>query len=162
MTKKTVSAIALLVAFAILQVLGSSMTAEPQNLPANMGRIMRLDPRLDRLLLAGAALEKIADGFAWVEGPVWNRKEGYLLFSDIPSNSVFKWKEGAGTSLFLKPSGYTGSAPFQGREPGSNGLAFDPAGRLVLCEHGDRRITRLSKERMRDVADAIKFALDLP
>ena len=146
MTKKTVSAIALLVAFAIFQVLGSSVTAEPQNLPSNTGRIMRLDPRLDRLLPPGAALEKIADGFAWVEGPAWNRRGGYLLFSDIPNNAIFRWQEGAGVSLFLKPSGYTGATPFAGREPGSNGLTFDAAGRLVVCEHGDRRITRLEPD----------------
>jgi gluconolactonase len=111
--------------------------------PAAVGKIVRLDPRFDKLVPRNARLEKIADGFTWVEGPVWNRKGNYLLFSDIPNNSVFKWQEGAGVSLFLKPSGYTGSAPFEGREPGSNGLTFDPSGRLVLCEHGDRRITRL-------------------
>ncbi len=110
------------------------------------GRIVRLDPRLDQLVPHGAALEKIAVGFTWVEGPVWNRKEDCLLFSDIPNNSVFKWKEGEGVTLFLKPSGYTGKKPFTGREPGSNGLALDSEGRLVLCEHGDRRIARLEKD----------------
>jgi gluconolactonase len=68
------------------------------------------------------------------------------LFSDIPSNSILKWQEGAGISLFLTLSGYTGSAPFEGREPGSNGLTFDSSGRLVVCEHGDRRITRLEAD----------------
>ena len=108
--------------------------------------IVRLDPRFDRLVPRGAVLEKIAEGFAWVEGPVWNREGRYLLFSDIPNNAIFKWQEGAGISLFLRPSGYTGSAPFPGREPGSNGLVFDAAGRLVLCEHGDRRIARLERD----------------
>jgi len=110
------------------------------------GRIVRLDARLDRLVPPDAVLEKVADGFSWVEGPAWDRRGGFLLFSDIPSNSVFKWKEGAGVSLFLKLSGYAGSAPFEGREPGSNGLNFDSTGRLVLCEHGDRRITRLEAD----------------
>jgi len=109
-------------------------------------KIVRLDPRFDKLMPRNAALEKLAGGFTWVEGPVWDRKGGYLLFSDIPSNSIFKWQEGSGISLFLKPSGYTGSAPFEGREPGSNGLAFDSAGRLVLCEHGDRRVARLEAD----------------
>ncbi|HSD51576.1 MAG TPA: SMP-30/gluconolactonase/LRE family protein [Candidatus Methylomirabilis sp.] len=108
--------------------------------------IHRLDPRFDRLVPRNAILEKLDDGFAWVEGPVWNRRGGYLLFSDIPSNAVLKWQEGAGVSLFLKPSGYTGQLPFPGREPGSNGLTFDAAGRLVLAEHGDRRITRLEED----------------
>ncbi|MGE5850275.1 MAG: SMP-30/gluconolactonase/LRE family protein [Candidatus Methylomirabilota bacterium] len=113
--------------------------------PTNGVAIRRLDPRFDRLVPQDATLEKLADGFAWVEGPVWNRPGGYLLFSDIPNNSVLKWQEGAGVSVFLKPSGYTGQLPFPGREPGSNGLTFDAAGRLVLAEHGDRRITRLEE-----------------
>jgi len=108
--------------------------------------IVRLDARFDKLVPRDAKLEKIADGFTWVEGPVWNRKGRYLLFSDIPKNSVFKWKEGEGVSLFLNPSGYTGSAPFEGPEPGSNGLTYDAAGRLVLCAHGDRRIARLEPD----------------
>jgi gluconolactonase len=108
--------------------------------------ITRLDPRFDKLVPKQAKVEKIADGFAWVEGPIWNRQEHYLLFSDIPNNSIFKWQEGNSTSLFLKPSGYTGSTPFAGREPGSNGLTFDAAGRLVMCEHGDRRISRLEPD----------------
>ncbi len=112
-----------------------------------LGRIVRKDPRFDKLIAPTAALEKLAEGYTWAEGPVWNRKEGYLLFSDIPNNSVFQWKPGAGASLFLKPSGYTGSAPFTGPEPGSNGLTYDPQGRLVLCEHGDRRVARLNADK---------------
>jgi len=111
-----------------------------------LGKIVRLDSRLDRLVPRDAALEQVAGGFTWVEGPAWHRTGGYLLFSDIPNNAVFKWQEGVGVSLFLKPSGYTGTVPFQGREPGSNGLTFDAAGRLVLCEHGNRRISRVEED----------------
>src|ERR671911_1201999 len=107
--------------------------------------VVRLDPRFDKLVPLNAKIEKIAGGHKWVEGPVWNRQEGYLLFSDIPNNSIYRWQEDRGESLFLKPSGYTGKVPFAGAEPGSNGLAFDPAGRLALAEHGDRRIARLEK-----------------
>lgn len=107
--------------------------------------VVRLDSRFDKLVPSNLKIEKIAGGHKWVEGPVWNRKEAYLLFSDIPNNSIYKWQEHRGESLFLKPSGYTGKAPFGGAEPGSNGLAFDPAGRLVLAEHGDRRIARLER-----------------
>jgi gluconolactonase len=109
--------------------------------------IVRLDPRFDKLVPLNVKIEKIARGHKWVEGPVWNRKEGYLLFSDIPKNSVYKWQAGKGESLFLKPSGYTGKTPFEGLEPGSNGLTYDPQGRLVLAEHGDRRIARLENGR---------------
>jgi gluconolactonase len=113
---------------------------------ADAPRIVRLDPRMDPLVPPDAAFEKVADGFAWVEGPVWHPVAGWLLFSDIPANAVFRWTPAAGVSLYLRPSGYTGSTPFAGREPGSNGLALDPAGRLVLAEHGDRRIARLEPD----------------
>ncbi|MCI0420554.1 MAG: SMP-30/gluconolactonase/LRE family protein [Acidobacteria bacterium] len=111
-----------------------------KSVPTTSVRIVRLDPSIDRLIPSDAQAKKIADGFAWAEGPVWHRKGNHLLFSDIPSNSIFKWTPCSGAELFLKPSGYTGSAPSQGREPGSNGLAFDKQGRLVMCEHGDRWI----------------------
>ncbi len=68
-------------------------------------------------------------------------KSGYLLFSDIPNNAVMKWQEGEAVGIFLKSSGYTGTTP-RGGEVGSNGLTLDAAGRLVLCQHGDRRIVR--------------------
>lgn len=120
--------------------------AQPQPAPLlQQVDIIRIDPRFDKLVPINSKVERIVSGRKWVEGPVWNRKEGYLLFSDIPTNSVIKWQEGKGTSLFLKPSGYSGRSPFDGPEPGANGLTFDPEGRLVLAEHGDRRIGRLEK-----------------
>jgi gluconolactonase len=115
-------------------------------MPNAANTITRLDPRLDRLVPKEAKLEKIADGHVWVEGPVWDRKAKALLFSDIPKNAIFRWQPGTAPTLFLQPSGYTGSAPFEGREPGSNGLLFDAKGRLVLCEHGDRRVARLEAD----------------
>ena len=105
---------------------------EEVKLPPEFGRIDRLDPRLDKLLPKDARLEKLAQGFVWSEGPVWMADGGCLLFSDIPRNSVMKWKEGEGISLFLKPAGYTGSEP-RGGESGSNGLLLDPQGRLLLA-----------------------------
>jgi gluconolactonase len=107
-----------------------------------VGRIERLDPRLDALLPRDAVLEKVADGSVWTEGPLWDARRGTLLFSDVPRNGVFRWRDGEGVVPFFSPSGYTGPAPFAGPEPGSNGLTFDPRGRLVLCQHGDRRIVR--------------------
>jgi gluconolactonase len=144
--RRIAKAVIILTAVAILAAQGRSAVYGRSNSPAPMGRIVRLDPRLDRLVPQGAAIEKIADGFTWVEGPAWDRSRGSLLFSDIPKNSVFEWREGIGARLAINPSGYTGSAPFPGREPGSNGLAFDREGRLVLCEHGDRRIARLEAD----------------
>ena len=108
--------------------------------------ITRLDPRFDQLVPKEALVEMIADGFTWVEGPVWHKQGGYLLFSDIPANSIYKWTPTEGISLFLKNSGYSGATPFAGKEPGSNGLAFDANGRLVLCRHGNRQIGRLEAD----------------
>lgn len=117
--------------------------APAENEPAGLATIVRHDLRFDQLVPKGAKLEKIVDGFTWVEGPVWDRKERALLFSDIPANTVYRWKEGEGARPFLRPSGYTGKIPFAGKEPGSNGLTFDAKGMLVLCKHGDRQIARL-------------------
>lgn len=104
-----------------------------------IGTIERLDPRFDSLIPTGAALERLADGFEWTEGPLWIAKDQTLLFSDIPRNSVMSWNDTAGLKLFLKPSGYTGATP-RGGEPGSNGLLLDSKARIVLCQHGDRRV----------------------
>ena len=123
----------------------TSSTVQTAAAPASVIRIVRLDPRLDKIVPQDAVIEKVADGFAWAEGPVWNRAGGYLLFSDVPNNAIIKWKAGEGASVFLKPSGYTGKEAFTGREPGSNGLTYDAEGRLVFCQHGDRRISRLEK-----------------
>ncbi len=108
-----------------------------------IGRVIKADPRLDALVAADATLEVLGEGYEWSEGPVWvPRDGGFLLFSDIPRNSIMKWQAGKGVTLFMKPSGYTGVADY-GREPGSNGLTLDREGRLLLAEHGDRRIARL-------------------
>jgi gluconolactonase len=118
-----------------------------------IGRIERQDPRLDALVPRDAVIEVLAEGFRWSEGPVWDRAAGRLLFSDVPNNVVHAWSEKGGLSSFLKPSGYTGPEGGGGREPGANGLAFDAKGRLVLCQHGDRRISRLEHGRFVTLVD---------
>jgi gluconolactonase len=102
----------------------------------------RLDPRFDALIPRNAVLEELADGMEWSEGPAWDARDRSLLVSDVVRNVIFRWKDGVGLTRFLEPSGYTGTEPFTGREPGSNGLLFDREGRLLLCQHGDRRIAR--------------------
>jgi gluconolactonase len=98
-----------------------------------------------------AKIEVLASGFEWAEGPVWVRDDrgglpaGSLLFSDIPNNRVHRWKAGEGLSIFLQPAGFTGPSAY-GKERGSNGLALDRQGRLISCEHGDRRVSRLEPQ----------------
>jgi len=124
---------------------GTELRADDEKPYPTFGEIERVDPRFDELIPPDAKLEKLAEGFEWSEGPVWVPEGQFLLFSDIPNNSVMKWKEGEGISLFLKPSGYTGDTP-RGGEPGSNGLLLDSVGRLILCQHGDRQVARAEKD----------------
>ncbi len=127
--------------FPLMALTAPDAGAQEKEAPA-LGTIERLDPRLDQIVPRDARVERIAEGFDWSEGPVWDRSGGFLLFSDVPLNTVFKYQHGKGVSVFLKPSGYTGSTP-RGGEPGSNGLLMDSQGRLILCQHGDRRVARL-------------------
>lgn len=115
------------------------MAAAQTNYPV-IGKVVRHDPRLDALIGADAKIEVLASGFTWSEGPVWVKGGGYLLFSDVPQNTVFRWSEKEGIGVFLKPSGYTGTGGYS-NEPGSNGLTLNRKGDLVLCEHGDRRVS---------------------
>ena len=116
---------------------------EEKNAGRTLGTIERLDPAFDELIGKDVKLEVLTAGHDWTEGPVWIPQDGgFLLFSDIPRNSIYKWQEGKGESLFLKPSGYTGPRT-DFKEPGSNGLVLDPKGGLVLMQHGDHRVARL-------------------
>jgi gluconolactonase len=111
-----------------------------------IGHIERFDPRLDALIAPGTRVERVADGLAWAEGPVWDARTASLLFSDVPRNAVYRWHPDAGVTLAIPRSGYGGPDPAPGAEPGSNGLAFDAEGRLVLCQHGERRIVRRERD----------------
>jgi gluconolactonase len=104
-------------------------------------RITRLDPALDAIVAPGTPIEKLADGFLFTEGPVWTG-DG-LLFSDPNANTIYRWSDDDGLSVFRTKSGYGGADIGRYKQPGSNGLALDPAGRLTINEHGNRRVTRL-------------------
>ncbi len=113
--------------------------------PKTLGQIVRLDPSLDDLIDKNAQIEVLADGFQWSEGPAWIKNGGYLIFSDVKANTIFKWKEGEGITPFLKPSGYTGRGTYS-KEPGSNGLTISLDGQIIACEHGDRRVSIMPTE----------------
>jgi len=140
---RTITTTTLLIALLV----GISPAQDTTNFP-HIGHVDRFDTSLDNLLAKDMAIEVLCSGFEWAEGPVWVPEEGndfggFVLFSDIPRNAVMKWQEGTGVSVFMKPSGYTGVTDYSA-EPGSNGLALDASGRLVSCEHGDRRISVLT------------------
>jgi gluconolactonase len=108
-----------------------------------IGAIERLDPSFDAIVNTDAKIEILSEGYEWSEGPVWIESEKMLLFSDVPKNTIYKWTEKNGTEVYLTPSGYTGETPSASKEPGSNGLTLDTSGKLILCQHGDRRVARL-------------------
>jgi gluconolactonase len=109
-----------------------------------VGSVERMDPALDAIVPADARIEKLAGGFKFTEGPVWVHS-GYLLFSDIPNNVINKWTPDGKVTAYLKPSGYSGPIPPSGELPGSNGLTLDRQGRLLICQHGNRRLVRVEK-----------------
>ncbi|MEX2188714.1 MAG: SMP-30/gluconolactonase/LRE family protein [Pirellulales bacterium] len=123
---------------------GEEQDAAAKKTYAAHGKIVRLDAALDAIIPKEAKMERLADGFEWSEGPVWSKKGGYLLFSDIPRNQIVKWQPTSGISVFREKAGYTGEAEFTGGEPGTNGLTFDSEGNLVTCAHGDRVIQRFA------------------
>ena len=114
-----------------------------------VGEVLRVDPRLDELIATDARIEKLADGFVFIEGPVWDRNESRLLFSDVRGNTIYQWTETNGATPFIDPV-------FEGDRAGrgsisSNGLTLDAEGRLIICEHGNRRISRLEADGSRSV-----------
>lgn len=134
-----------------------AFSAEDPKAPVTLGTIERKEAKFDALIPKDAKIEVLAGGFEWAEGPVWDKKNGALFFTDIPNNRVMKWSPKDGLSEFLNPSGYTGKAKFKGSEPGANGLAFDAAGNLILCQHGDRRVARLAADGKSFVTLADKY-----
>lgn len=109
-----------------------------QPLPANP--VIALQPQMQQVVAADAVLQQLADGFSWSEGPVAEPQTGDILFSDVPTNTVYRWNETQGLTTYLKPSGYTGLHPQNNRQQGANGLIFNRDNQLVLAQHGDRRL----------------------
>lgn len=107
-------------------------------------KVLRNDPAIDAIVPRDAKAETLAEGFLFTEGPVWV-PDGYLLFSDPNANTIYRWSENDGLSVFRTKSGYTGFDIGEYKQPGSNGLAIDREGRLTINEHGNRRVTRLEK-----------------
>ncbi|MFN0170397.1 MAG: SMP-30/gluconolactonase/LRE family protein [Bryobacteraceae bacterium] len=114
------------------------------------GRIRRLDAALDDIVPPAVKIEKLAEGFEFLEGPVWVHSSpesgpGYLLFSDPNANTIYRWTQDGAVSVYRTKSGYAGPDIGEYRQPGSNGLTVDPQGRLTVNEHGRRRVVRIEK-----------------
>jgi gluconolactonase len=108
------------------------------------GRVVRHDPALDAVVRPGAIVERVAEGFRVLAGPVWT-PDGALLVSDPAANAIYSWTPDGELAVFRTKSGYAGADVARYRRPGANGLALDPEGRLTIAEHGNRRVTRLEK-----------------
>ncbi len=117
--------------------------------------VEKKDAALDTIIPPNAKLERLADGFAFTEGPVWidagnavlgaDAADGALLFSDPNNNTIYRCTADGDVSVYLTKSGYTGENIGEYRQPGSNGLTTDEQGRLTICQHGNRRVVRIEK-----------------
>ncbi len=135
--------VALAMSFSVISVALGSCAAHQPAAGKTIGSVERLDPALDGIVNAKAVVEIIAEGHEWSEGPLWLPRQKMLIYSDVPRNAIYKWTEKGGATLYLQPSGYT-AAEKRGGETGSNGLALDNEGKLLLCQHGDRRVARMT------------------
>ncbi len=107
-----------------------------------IGQLQSADERFYELVPEESEIEVLAEGFQWTEGPAWRKSEEYVLFSDIPENTVYRWSEQDGLSIFLRPAGYMWSDP-AGRELGTNGLLFNQNNELLACDHGNRAVVKI-------------------
>ncbi len=109
---------------------------------ADVGKIYTINQQLNKIITAGTKVEKVADGFSFTEGPVWH-PDGYLLFSDPNTNTIYRYDPSThNITVYMSHSGYSGADIGEYGQPGSNGLAIDKEGRLIVAQHGNRRIIR--------------------
>jgi gluconolactonase len=128
----------------VLVSLIAAASCRPEQANSGVGSILRVDPRFDALVAANARIEKLADGFVFTEGPVWIQSESRLLFSDVRANVLYQWTEAEGASPLIDPV-FEGDLTGRG-SVSSNGLTLDEEGRLIICEHGNRLISRLEAD----------------
>ncbi len=119
---------------------------------STIGKIEIYDNNALQLIDSNATIEVIAKGFNWAEGPLWVADKKMLLFSDVPENKIYQWKQGDTASLYLFRSGYTGGTPRAG-ETGSNGLTLDREGKLLLCQSGNRQVAKMNSDLNNSKAD---------
>lgn len=112
----------------------------------DIGQRVQIEKSFETVVTPDAKVQKLADGFQFTEGPVWH-PDGYLLFSDPNTNVIYRYEPGtSNVSVYMTKSGYSGFDIGQFHQPGSNGLALDAEGRLIVCQHGNRRVVRHEKK----------------
>jgi gluconolactonase len=117
----------------------------PRSRAQSGGGVERLNPALSEIVPDGASVEKVAGGFKFSEGPVWDHA-GFLFFSDIPAAVVDKWTPDGKVSTYLGPDVFTGKDPAVAGQPGTNGLTLDRQGRLTFCDQSNRRVARVESD----------------
>jgi gluconolactonase len=137
----------------------AACAASPAAAPTKIAdaRIDRWDPALDAIVPKDWKIEKLADGIGWAEGPIWVKNGGYLLFTDVPGNKMYKWSQKGGLEKFLDPSGAVTFDPAIWREAGANGLAIDGPDSILIADTGNRGIQRLNLKTKKKTPVAMTF-----
>jgi gluconolactonase len=155
---------AMLVATVGMRVPGAQLLTGGQTPSDRAFTIVKLNPALDNIIDPDTRPEVLGDHFGLTEGAVWIQQgpQGFLLFSDMLDNVVYKWERGKPISVFLENAGYTGNdftnvgqQTRRGRSAviliGPNGLTLDPQGRLIICAMPDRNVARIEKDGTRTI-----------
>jgi gluconolactonase len=146
---------ALLVLLAGLGVSACAATPPPTKIDG--ATIDRWDPAMDAIVPKDWKIEKVAEGFGWAEGPIWVKSGGYLLFTDVPGNKMWKWSPKGGLEKFLDPSGATAPDPAVWREAGANGITLFDAKTILYADTGNRVIQTLDLATKKKTAVATAF-----
>lgn len=148
----------LLLAVPLLAILAACTRKEvPPPRFAAIGHLQSFDRSFSDVVAGDARIEKLSEGFTWSEGPAWVRNGGYLLFTDVPENKLYRWSEDAGLSVLLSPSGYSGPEQATLREAGANGLYAEPGGTVLLADSGTRIVARLDPATRKKTPLATQF-----
>jgi gluconolactonase len=152
----------ILVAAILLACSGVACAATPATTPAAPtviaeAKIDRWDPAMDAIVPKDWKIEKLAEGFGWAEGPIWVKNGGYLLFTDVPGNKMWKWSDKGGLEKFLDPSGAASVDTNVMREAGANGLAILDANHILLADTGNRGIQQLDLKTKTKTPVAMSF-----
>jgi gluconolactonase len=142
---------------ATLMLLGSASAGAAAPTKIDEATIDRWDPAMDAIVPKDWKVEKLAEGFGWAEGPIWVKSGGYLLFTDVPGNKMWKWSEKGGLEKFLDPSGAANPDTNIWREAGANGLAILDKNNILLADTGNRGIHKLNLQTKKKTPVAMSF-----